>query len=168
MLNGKVSFTNVHLKYGNHRYIRVATFEDVKYLSTRLRKCDQEELKAFGNYSSLTGLLQGLLYSELPLVVVNENKPVAMFGVVSLDDLGLIWFLGTEQLKDVSLPFLRECRDVVKMFNNKHKLLANFVYAKNELHIKWLRWCGFKFIKLHEKYGYEQKQFYEFVRLGNV
>jgi len=145
--------------------MRTATLNDAKYLSTRLRDCDVEEIKASHNISPHTALILGVVNSTLPLAVIDKHKPVAMFGVVPEEDVGLIWFLGSEQLKDVSLPFLRECRDVVKMFNNKHKLLANFVYAKNELHIKWLRWCGFKFIKLHEKYGYEQKPFYEFVRI---
>ena len=148
--------------------MRVANVDDAKYLSTRLRDCDVEEIKALMNYTPYTALMLGVLNSELPLVVVNDYKPVAMFGVVPTEHFGCIWLLGSEGLKDVSLPFLKECREVVKMFNNKHKLLANFVYAKNELHIKWLRWCGFKFIKLHKKYGYEQKPFYEFVRLDNV
>ena len=148
--------------------MRVANFEDVKYLSKNLRKCDEEELKAFANLSPQSALTQGLIFSELPIVVVNNNKPVAMFGVVPEGDLGLIWFLGTDELKDLSLPFLKECRDVVRMFSKKYKVLGNFVFAENDLHIKWLRWCGFKFINLHKRFGYEQKPFYEFVRINDV
>ena len=81
--------------------MRVANFEDVKYLSKNLRKCDEEELKAFANLSPQSALTQGLIFSELPIVVVNNNKPVAMFGVVPEGDLGLIWFLGTDELKDL-------------------------------------------------------------------
>ena len=55
--------------------------------------------------------------------------------------------------------------NVVTMFNEKHPLLSNYVDAINELHIKWLKWCGFTFINKHEKYGVEQRPFYEFVRL---
>ena len=110
--------------------MRKANIDDAKYLSTRLRDCDVEEIKALTNYSPYTALMMGVINSELPLVIINDDKPVAMFGVVPTEDFALIWLLGTDELKDISLPFLKECREVVKVFNNKHKLLANYERAK--------------------------------------
>jgi hypothetical protein len=33
------------------------------------------------------------------------------------------------------------------------------------VHIRWLRWMGFTFIKSHPKYGAEGRLFLEFVRI---
>lgn len=150
------------------RYMRVSTFDDARYLAPRLRKCDKEEIKASHNVKPVTALMLGVLNSDYPLSIIDGDKVVGMFGVVPTEHFASIWMLGSDDLQDISISFLRECRGVVEMFNKKHHLLANCVSAENKLHIKWLRWCGFKFIKLHERYGYEQKPFYEFVRLNNV
>ena len=146
--------------------MRVATLEDAEYLSKRLRQCDVDEVKASHNLTPYVALKLGIQNSNLPLAVILDEKPVAIFGVVPTEYFGSIWLLGSDELKDVSLSFLRQCKGVVHLFNKQFPLLANCCSANNELHIKWLRWCGFKFIKLHEEYGYEKKPFYEFVRLN--
>ena len=39
------------------------------------------------------------------------------------------------------------------------------VDARNELHIKWLKFMGFKFIQRHENFGVAKLPFYEFLRI---
>ena len=65
--------------------------------------------------------------------------------------------------KTNTLFFLRESRKVVNLLNHKYKLLWNYVDCRNELHLRWLKWCGFKFLR-KINYGVNQKPFYEFIK----
>jgi len=161
MLNGWVIIQN-----HNKPHLRVATEEDCIYLSTRLRKEDYQEIKAVTGLEPVISLRVGFKISDVPLVICNsENIPVAMLGVVSQGLIGAIWMVGTEDLKKISLSFIRNCKDVCNVLKSKHQLLYNYVDARNTLHINWLKWMGFTFINKHQQYGKERRLFYEFVKI---
>ena len=147
-------------------HLRVATEQDCIYLSKRLRKEDYQEIKAVSGLSPLISLLIGLELSDVPLVICNKkNKPVAMLGVVPQGLFGAIWMVGTEELKKISLSFIRNCKGVCEVLQKNYQLLNNFVDARNTLHINWLKWMGFTFINKHKQYGVERRLFYEFVKI---
>jgi len=101
-------------------------------------------------------------------IVNSENKPVAIFGINDVgNNVGAIWLLATDKLKDIQYSFLRENKKVIDFLNTKYKILWNFVDCRNSLHIRWLKWCGFKFIN-KQNYGVLNKPFYEFIRINNV
>ena len=109
-----------------------------------------------------------LLFHSLNAQINRKNIPVGIFGVNDCGSgVGAIWLLASEDLTTAQISFLRQCRDVVKVLNTKYKILWNFVDCRNSLHIKWLKWCGFKFIN-KQKYGVLNKPFYEFIRINNV
>ena len=162
MLNGKVIMKVERLK----PHLRVATKEDCHYLSTRLRKDDYQEIKAMTGLPALQSLLMGLKVSDVPMVICNdENEPVAMLGVAPQGLLGLIWMVGTEDLKRISLSFLRNSKEVCNVMKKDYKILYNYVDARNTLHITWLKWMGFTFINKHQQFGIEGRLFYEFVKI---
>lgn len=162
MLNGKAIMKVERIK----PHLRLATEKDCHYLSTRLREDDYQEIKAMTGYPALESLLAGLHLSDVPMVICNEqNIPVAMLGVVPQGLLGFIWMVGTDDLKKISLSFLRNSKDVCDVMKDKYQLLYNFVDARNTLHITWLKWMGFTFINKHNQYGIEGKLFYEFVKI---
>ena len=111
-------------------------------------------------------LLKGYLENVIVFTIVNrKNIPVGIFGVNDCGSgVGAIWLLASEDLTTAQISFLRQCRDVVKVLNTKYKILWNFVDCRNSLHIKWLKWCGFKFIN-KQNYGVLNKPFYEFIRI---
>jgi len=88
-----------------------------------------------------------------------------MLGVVPNGLIGSIWMVGTPDLKKISVSFLKNCQGVFKVLKNNFQLLHNYVDARNELHIRWLKWMGFTFIKKHNHIGIEQLPFYEFIKL---
>jgi hypothetical protein len=97
-----------------------------------------------------------------------KNEPVGIFGVTDCGDgTGAIWLLATDELARIQIAFLKECRKVVNVLNKKYKILWNFVDCRNQLHIKWLKWCGFQFIN-KKNYGVLDKPFYEFIRINYV
>ena len=147
-------------------HLRLATEVDCIYLSEHLRKEDIQEIKAVvGNLPPLLSLLIGHKLSAVPLVICDaESKPVAMLGVVPNGLIGFIWMVGTDDLKKISLSFLRNSKDVCDVLKGKHQILHNYVDKRNKLHVNWLKWMGFTIIN-EINYGIENRKFYEFVKI---
>ena len=78
--------------------------------------------------------------------------------------LGMIWLLSSPEIKNISIPFLRNCNGVLDLYLKAYPVLYNYIDARNLLHVKWLRWLGFNFIKVHYDFGYEKRKFIEFVK----
>ena len=156
-----------HHQESNH--FRLTSIEDIKYLAPRLRQSDKEEILASVGLTPYEALMIGYLENVIVFTIVNfENKPVAIFGIKDVgNNIGGIWLLATDKLKDIQYSFLRENKKVIDFLNTKYKILWNFVDCRNSLHIKWLKWCGFKFIN-KQKYGVLNKPFYEVIRINNV
>ena len=150
-------------------HFRLTTLKDIKYLAPRLRKTDKEEILAGIGETPYHALLIGFINCAIVFTIVNpKNEPVGIFGVTDCGDgTGTIWLLATDGLAKIQIAFLKECRKVVNVLNKKYKILWNFVDCRNQLHIKWLKWCGFQFIN-KQKYGVLNKPFYEFIKINNV
>jgi len=147
-------------------YIQISTEEDALYLSKNLRQEDINECKAHSNLEPKTALLNGVKYSHLPLTIFNKDKPVFISGVVpQANNVGMIWLLSSPELEKMSITFLRNCKKVLECFHTTFPVVFNYVDARNTLHINWLKWMGFTFINVYEKFGYEKIKFYEFVRV---
>ena len=146
-------------------HLRLASEIDCIYLSENLRKEDIQEIQAVTGLPPLLSLLTGLKMSSVPLVICNSDcKPVAMLGVVPNGLIGFIWMVGTDDLKKISLSFLRNSKDVCDVLKGKHQILHNYVDKRNKLHVNWLKWMGFTILK-ETTYGIENRKFYEFVKI---
>ena len=156
-----------HQQGNNH--FRLSTLEDIKYLAPRLRTSDKKEILASVGLTPYEAMMIGYLENVIVFTIVNKNnEPVAIFGINDVgQNVGAIWLLATDKLKDIQYSFLRENKKVIDFLNTKYKILWNFVDCRNSLHIKWLKWCGFKFIN-KQNYGVLNKPFYEFIRINNV
>lgn len=149
-------------------YVREARMADAFDLASRLRQADKDEVRAAAGLLPVAALHEGILTSDpCHTMCKASGEVVAVFGVAPQPEplLGGVWMLASPGLEDLQRPFLRKCRDWVDELNARYPILFNYVDARNTLHIKWLRWCGFTFINLHEAYGFERKPFYEFVRI---
>ena len=150
-----------------HRsHFRLSTLEDLKYLAPRLRYEDKREILASVGMIPIDALTLSYYASDLVFTIVNpKDEPVAIFGVGGTKNgVGGIWLLATDNLKDIKFPFLKENKKVINFLNTKYKILWNFVDCRNSLHIKWLKWCGFKFIN-KQKRGVLNKPFYEVIKI---
>ena len=146
-------------------YIKVSDLEDVKELSKNLRKEDLDEIKANSNTNPSHALYTGVRFSHLPLTVMNEDRVVMIMGVIPQGkNLGMIWLLSSPEIKNISIAFLRNCKGVLDLYHKSFPVLYNYIDARNTVHLNWLKWLGFNFIKEHEKFGYEKRKFIEFVK----
>lgn len=148
-------------------YWRESIIEDAFSLAPRLREADKQEIAAAVGMDPLGGLLHSMSMSRPSLTMVMDGlPPLGMFGLVPEGDgfAAAVWMLASEDIAKNPMTFLRNGIKWVKDANRKHKVLYNYVDARNTLHIKWLRWMGFVFINKHF-IGPENRPFYEFVRI---
>jgi hypothetical protein len=149
--------------------VRKALREDAVELARKLRAADLQEIKANLGKDPLTVLEQGVNDSDPCYAVVNEqDRPLALFGVVpdTVDeDVGLVWLLGSDELAEHPFFVLRNSRKWVEILQRRYRVLWNHIDARNELHMRWLQWSGFTLLRRVEKYGVEQRAFYEFEKV---
>ena len=155
---------------GTQGYVRKSKPEDCRAIADNMRKADIAEIKAGPNWSPIQAMVAGYIHSKPPYTVIkNPEIPVAMWGIVpELDSVlnrGRIWLLGTPAIKDVRVQFLRECSDWIREATEGYDIVYNMIDKRNKLHIRWLKWLGFSFVREIPKHGYEQRPFLEFVRI---
>ena len=156
---GRVTMLLRHQEFNGFRQ---SIYEDCIYLAPILRFADKREILDGTGMPPYNALVKGYVSSEVCFTIVDkENTPVGMFGV---SENGAIWLLASDNIQKIRFSFLRESRKVVELLNQKYRTLWNYVDCRNELHLRWLKWCGFKFIR-QLKYGVNQKPFYEFIRI---
>jgi len=96
----------------------------------------------------------------------SEGTNVALAGTGRIDErTGMIWMVATPDLERHSMEFLRYSRRFIEEVGGEYDLLFNWVDARNEVHLKWLKWCGFVPIHRHDQFGAEGLPFYTFIRI---
>ena len=83
-------------------------------------------------------------------------------GIAGVHDKGRIWMLCTPAILKYPVTFAREAKRYVD--SRQEKLLWNVVDIRNTVHIKLLRFLGFKFLRELE-YGPNKLTFIEFCRI---
>lgn len=165
MQNGKDILTN-KVEQLSKPYMAKATLDDCLVLGKKLRKEDQQEIKALANLEGVPSLILGLQSSHFVNSIFTKDDVICgMFGVQGeLGKDAAVWMLASDEIEEIAIPFLRQSRKVVEYMNKLHPVLHNVVDARNTLHLNWLKWCGFQFIN-KENIGYENKPFYSFIRI---
>lgn len=148
---------------------RPSRLEDIERMAPRLREADLDELRAIGAYDPKVALMDGLNSPDGCITAVTgDGEPAFMFGTVPhpMDDMvGFIWLLGTDEIEKNRMRFLRRSREFIDRFHSKYPILMNYTDVRNDVHHRWLRWCGFIFINKVSTFG--GHPFYEFVRVRN-
>ena len=83
-------------------------------------------------------------------------------GIAGVHGEGQIWMLCTPAILKYPVTFAREAKRYVD--SRQEKLLWNLVDKRNKVHLKLLRFLGFKFLRELE-YGPNQLTFIEFCKL---
>lgn len=150
----------------HYGYVREYVPSDADEIAQQMRQADRDEVAAHSGSTPYDAVTRGMSLSEIRCTIVRAwgHKPVGVFGVT---EDGTIWCLGTDDLtrKPLVYQFMKECRRYVDLLHASYPLLHNVIDARNTVHIKWLRWMGFQFIRRIPHFGVENKPFLEFVRL---
>jgi len=141
------------------KYTHPLTFEAAKEVASNLRPDDLREVEEG----------HGIDHNELPLLMthnpsyvyftVPDGKTAGMAGV---GEDGNIWMLCTPDINRYPITFAREAKRYVD--SRTEPLLWNIVDMRNTVHLKLLRFLGFKFLRKLE-HGPNNVQFIEFCRV---
>ena len=149
-------------------YVRPTTWEDCLYLADRLRPADKAELGAL-LIDPVLALVATKSLSITSLTMVDEDGTPA--GVLNVgrraddewDGWARIGMFGTPLIEQRRMTFLRHSRQTLKYLfeSTGFEVFYNYVHANNDLHISWLQWLGFSFLR-PVILGPFEEQFYEF------
>lgn len=126
--------------------VSIATQEHIGFLKPRLRESDIRECEASLGISGSEGLQRSFNTSAFCWTGFYGKEPVLIFGVGALNllsDYGAPWMLASDEIRKVSVALLRESRDYVQKMLDLYPVLMNYIDARQDTSIRWLRWCGF-------------------------
>lgn len=144
--------------------VRLATEADALSLAPRLRQADLREIEAQKCDPKET-LLLGVRSPDPTYVAVDQDDvPHIIFGTAPSPEpvLGFVWMMASPAIRRCWVRLLRETPLWIDRMAENYEVLANAVHSKNEVHIKWLKWAGFVFLRKITVFG---EDFYEFARL---
>jgi len=148
-------------------YLRKANIADLNHVCKHMRDMDRlEAVYQTGNEPEDALRLSYLAGQQVLAIAGDNDQPMGLCGVISD---GCIWMICTDELfsnKKYRIQLIRKGRKWVDKLLQSYKVLYNFVYAENHSAIKWLKALGFTFVNYYEKYGDQEKPFYEFVRIA--
>lgn len=143
---------------------------DIDFLAPRLRVSDILEIKAATGMDPVVALPTCALYSDVCCTVLTpDGDCVGILGIVlhPINDLvGEIWMVGTSGLTRFPKTFLRSTQHWIGILREYYAVLWCCVDQRNQKTIRWLEWCGFKFVRQIPNYGYERRVFCTYELLG--
>ena len=149
--------------------VRKAVPEDAFRMAAHLRSEDLIELRSYDNVRPPYRLLmEGIAMSKNDCWTIEDlsGDIIAIFGAVDMgNNTGSIWLLGTNKIKKIKGEFLRHSRFWLETLQDRYQILTNFIYAENHVHLKWIKWLGFKIIRKIDNHGTLGLPFYEFIRI---
>ena len=128
--------------------VRRSTMQDVEYLKDKLRQSDIDEVWSSHRHTPEQSLRLSLEKSILALTIEDKGKPVSMFGINPESVLGnkaVIWFLSSDEIKNIKTRFVRNCRAFINIFLEYYPMLYNFCDKRNIDAMNWLEFCGARF-----------------------
>ena len=125
-----------------------ATAEDIPFLAAHARQADCDELWASARMTPAEAMEYGLNHSEECWVGKIHGEPVCMFGVALCDwstAYGAAWMVGTDGIDAHPAAFLKGSRAAIARMLHVRPVLCNFVDARHEKAIRWLKLLGATF-----------------------
>lgn len=131
--------------------IQPATVGDAAYIAPILREADRCEILAIHADPAATVLAEAVRVSSRAYAAWAWRGPqdfdaLALFGVAPVPGhplLGVPWMVGARGLEDAPKTLVRHSRIWLSRISEGYRRLANWVDARNESSIRWLRWLGF-------------------------
>ena len=141
------------------KYIHPITLEAALEVASNLRPEDRREVEEGHGYDPIEYAKFIAQEGSTVYFTVPNGKTAGMAGVSTE---GAIWMICTEAIKEYPHTFARESKRFVE--SRTEPLLWNVVDRRNTVHLKLLKFLGFKFLR-ELKYGPNQLSFIEFCRV---
>jgi hypothetical protein len=138
-------------------YLRDALPGDTWLMVPDIRQADVDELAALG-VTPEQCLRFGIQLSERATTIYLHGEPAGIVGVIDYGEYRLPWACFTTAIDKYPIPFLR---GAMAWMRGVDGLLMNYVDARNDATIRWLKWLGFT-VDDPEPYGINGEPFHRF------
>ena len=128
-------------------------------VASNLRPDDRREVEEGHGVDPFTMITSKAQEGSCVYFNVPNGKTAGMAGV---DPGGLIWMLTTKAIEEYPITFAREAKRYVE---RQEGLLWNIVDERNTVHLKLLKFLGFKFLR-EIFHGPNQLTFIEFCKVN--
>jgi hypothetical protein len=147
--------------------IREATLADAVWLADHLREEDLRELNSAQSGRLPKAILaRALGVSSYAFVAQKPEGLVCIGGVAPIGDgAGSAWLLGSDLMTGNKLALGRVSRQCVDLMHRDHRIIYNHADSRNALHLRWLRWCGFKELPPTTTFAEDGTPFIPFFRI---
>jgi len=142
-----------------NNYIHPITPEAALHVASNLLPDDYREVAEGHGYDPKEAIPACTQLGET-VYFTSPNSQIA--GIAGVQEDGRIWMLCTPLVLKYPHTFAKNAKHYVE--SRKEKLLWNIVDKRNKVHIKLLRFLGFKFLR-ELKHGPNQLPFMEFCRV---
>ncbi len=137
-------------------------------LAEDLRQCDLDEISATTREDPAVALMSCAMVSDHGWVILDGDDPIAAFGCAPTSDpsAASVWMLGSPRMDEPrnALGILRQSEHYKSVMHRSYPTLFNYIDARNEKSMRWLKWCGYELLTLVPEYGLEGRPFYLFSR----
>tara|TARA_B100001113_G_C21063487_1_gene602265 strand:+ start:55 stop:492 length:438 start_codon:yes stop_codon:yes gene_type:complete len=140
-------------------YIHPITLEAATEVASNLRSDDYRELTEGHGVNPIAWLPIAAQDGSSVYFTVPDGKTAGLAGV---GNDGSIWMLCTPEIHRYPITFAREAKRYVD--SREEPLLWNIVDCRNTVHLKLLKFLGFKFLRKFE-HGPNNLHFIEFCRV---
>jgi hypothetical protein len=141
------------------KYIHPITLEAALEVASNLRPEDRREVEEGHGYDPIEYAKFIAQEGSTVYFTVPNGKTAGMAGVSTE---GAIWMICTPAIKEYPHTFAKESKRFVE--SRTEPLLWNVADRRNTVHLKLLKFLGFKFLR-ELKYGPNQLSFIEFCRV---
>ena len=143
------------------KYIKPCTYEDAYYVSTHLRTEDLRECVEGHGIDPSIHLPLSCSRGNTVCFTVPDGRTAGLAGV---EKDGSIYMLTTPAIHDFPITFAREAKRFVDA--RTEDILWNIVDKRNTVHLKLLRFLGFKFLR-ELQHGPNNLTFIEFCKCAH-
>lgn len=138
--------------------IRPATLADIERIEARHQ--DREELWTSYRHTPEQAMRYGIEQGAACAGFI-DDEPGGIFGVAAKGRVGAPWAIFTALVERHPRMFFKACHLPLMAMQSNFDYLVNYVDARNEKAVTWLKWLGFT-IHPAEPFGVDQLPFHKF------
>jgi len=127
--------------------IRPSTHEDCLIVGSNLREREMQEIWGYNNSLPVEGVTNSFNTSVVKMTIEHDGKPIAMFGIMILNEVPTLWLMPTNDLEKIGRNFVRNTKEWINKMLEEYPTLVAYVNCLNEESERWMVYVGGQYIR---------------------